>query len=390
MRYIQRTIIMAAFALAAMAAPASAQEPRECGTPASLADGWAVAAPADVAMDAKALCGLDAFISQWPGRNVHAVLIARHGKLVMERYYAGVDERMARPLGIVRFAADVKHDMRSVSKSVTSLLIGIALAEGRFPTLDSSVFDTFPQYGDLATPEKRRITFRDLLTMSAGLKWDESRGYADPLSNEYGLVEATDPFRYLLSQPMAAAPGTVYAYNGGATALLAAALAKGTGRSLNDYAREKLFVPLQVLDFDWDEMGVSHQLGAAGGLRLRPRDMLKLGQIMLTDGQWNGRRVLPPGWAAESATPRINGEGLYFYGYQWWLGRSFSRGHELTWTAAFGLGGQRLYIVPALDLVLAITAGHYGSGQGGSPLQAVIPSAILNGFVLPAVLRGSP
>ncbi|MBS0223330.1 MAG: serine hydrolase [Proteobacteria bacterium] len=118
----------------------------------------------------------------------------------MERYFDGSDESWGRPLGVVKFAPDVKHDVKSVSKSATSLLIGIALAEGKFPALDSPVLDVFPEYADLATPEKERITFRHLLTMSAGLAWDEDRPYADPLNDEMRMLEAPDPFRYVLSR----------------------------------------------------------------------------------------------------------------------------------------------------------------------------------------------
>jgi CubicO group peptidase (beta-lactamase class C family) len=371
---------MLVLALVACAAPVSAQEASTCDAPAATSDGWAIAAPGDVGLDPAKLCDLDAFLKQWPQQNVHAVLVARHGKLVVERYYDGADERWGRSLGVVHFAADVKHDVKSVSKSATSLLVGIALAEGKFPALDSAVLDAFPEYADLATPEKKRITFRHLLTMSAGLAWDEDRPFSDPLNNERGMLTATDPFRYILQQPVVASPGTVYDYSGGATSLLAAALVKGTGRTLQDYAREKLFVPLDINNFDWDDVGVSRKLGAHGSLRLRPRDLAKLGQLMLNDGRWNGRRVLPAGWAAQSAKPRINGEGLFFYGYQWWLGRSFANGRELTWVAAFGLGAQRVYVVPALDLVFAINTGHYAGSLG-----YLIASAILNRVVLPAV-----
>src|SRR5215207_8801111 len=128
------------------------------------------------------------------------------------------------------------------------------------------------------------------------------------------------------------------------------------------------------------DAGVSGKLGAFGSLRLRPRDAAKLGRLLLTDGQWNGKQVIPAGWTAESIKPRINGEGLFFYGYQWWLGRSFRNGAELTWAAGVGLGGQRLYVVPALDLVVMINAGHYRDG-----LQGPIPFGIFNRVVLPAV-----
>lgn len=367
-------------ALAALSVAAWAQDAPTCGAPKPIDDGWTTATPDAVGLDAGKLCGLDKLLDQWPDRNIHAVIVARHGRLVMERYFDGVDESWGRPLGVVRFGPDVKHDVKSVSKSATSLLVGIALAEGKFPALDSPVLDAFPEYADLATSERKLITFRHLLTMSAGLAWDEDRPYTDPLNDETRMLEAPDPFRYVLARPVIHPAGTVYHYSGGATSLLGEALVRTTGRSLQDYAREKLFTPLHIADFDWPGVGVSRKLGAYGSLRLRPRDMAKLGQLMLTDGQWNGRRVLPTGWAAESAKSRIKGDGLFFYGYQWWLGRSFLNGRELDWVAAFGVGAQRVYVVPALDLVFAINTGHYAGSLGYT-----IASAILDRVVLPAV-----
>ena len=312
--------------------------------------------------------------------NIHAVVVVRNGKLAMERYFAGEDERWGDMLGRVTYGPDVKHDLRSISKSATSLLIGIARSEGKFPALDSAVFDAFPDYADLRTPEKARITFRDLLTMSSGLAWDENRPWNDPRNNEREMIMAADPFRYILSQPVVFPPGTVYAYSGGGTSLLGETLARSTGRSLRDYARDKLFTPLDITDFEWLDAGVSGKLGAFGSLRLTPRDAAKLGRLMVTDGQWNGRQVVSAGWAAESIIPRLNGEGLFFYGYQWWLGRSLRNGAELAWAAGVGLGGQRLFVVPTLDLVVMISAGHYSGA-----LQGIIPAGIFNRIVLPAV-----
>src|SRR5215207_574523 len=371
--------LMLLAALLALCLPASAQDTKVCGAPVALNDGWSIASQAEVGLDAAKLCQLDAFIAQWPTANVHAVVVG-NGKLVMERYFAGEDERWGDKLGRVTYGPEVKHDLRSISKSVTSLLVGIARSEGKFPALDSSVFDAFPDYADLKTPEKARITFRDLLTMSAGLAWEENLPWNDPRNNEREMIMAADPFRYILSQPGAVPPGTVYAYSGGGTSLLGETLVRSTGRPLRDYAREKLFQPIDASDFEWLDAGVSGRLGAFGSLRMRPRDAAKLGRLLLTDGQWNGKQVIPAGWTAESIKPRINGEGLFFYGYQWWLGRSFRNGAELTWAAGVGLGGQRLYVVPALDLVVMINAGHYRDG-----LQGPIPFGIFNRVVLPAV-----
>jgi len=331
--------LMLSLMLLALCLPASAEDAKVCGAPVALNDGWTIAPQAEVGLDPAQLCQLDAFIAQWPKANIHAVVVVRNGKLVMERYFAGEDERWGDTLGRVTYGPELKHDLRSISKSATSLLVGIALGEGKFPALDSSVLDAFPDYADLRTPEKARITFRDLLTMSSGLTWNEDLPWQDPRNTEAGMVTATDPFRYILSP-----------YSGGGTSLLGETLVRSTGRSLRDYARDKLFLPIDAPDFEWLDAGVSGRLGAYGSLRLRPRDAAKLGRLLLTDGQWNGKQVVPAVWAAQSIKPRINGEGLFFYGYQWWLGRSFHNGGELTWAAGVGLGGQRLYVVPALDL----------------------------------------
>jgi CubicO group peptidase (beta-lactamase class C family) len=372
-----KSFLMLLLAVLAFSAEAHAQD---CpAPPVDLKDGWTRATPAEVGLDPARLCDLDAVLEQWPHRNIHAVIVVHRGKLVMERYFAGPDERWGWTIGDVKHAPDVKHDLRSMSKSVTSLLVGIASGEGKFPALDSAVFDSFPELAALATPEKRRITFRHLLTMSSGLAWDENIPYSSPLNSERRLIDSSDPMRFILEQPLSSAPGTFYNYSGGDTTLLAAVVARTTGKRIEDYARDRLFGPLDISDFDWVRMP-NGETAAASGLRLRPRDAAKLGQLMLDDGRWNGRQVLPRGWATESSQPRINGRGVFLYGYQWWLGRSLRANGQVDWVAAFGLGGQTLYVVPSLDLVVMVNAGHYSNA-----LQGIIPPAILNYVVLPAV-----
>jgi CubicO group peptidase (beta-lactamase class C family) len=278
----------------------------------------------------------------------------------------------------VEFSPETKHDIRSISKSVTSLLIGIAVSEDMFPSLGSSVVDYFPEYADLRTNKNARITFQHLLTMSHGLRWDENRSWKSQANNERQLLEAKNPYRYVLEQRMALPPGVLFNYSGGATSLLGAALKKAVSRRIDVYAREKLFEPLGITDVEWLSFTGSAEPAAFAGLRLRPRDLAKLGQLMADDGRWNGRQVLPAWWIAESTKPRVNAEGhvALYYGYQWWLGRSLLNGHDQTWTAGFGSGGQRLFIVPSLDLVVVVNAFDY---------RHSIPTAILNRFVLPAV-----
>jgi CubicO group peptidase (beta-lactamase class C family) len=177
---------------------------------------------------------------------------------------------------------------------------------------------------------------------------------------------------------MASSPGRVFNYSGGATTLLSAALAKAVGRGIDVYAKEKLFKPLGITDIQWLSFAGCSEIAAFAGLRLRPRDLTKLGQLMADGGRWNGAQVVPTWWITESTTPRLNvdGHGALYYGYHWWLGRSLLNGHDLTWIAGIGSGGQRLFVVPRLDLVVVVNAFD---------ARHSIPNAILNRFVLPAV-----
>lgn len=351
----------------------------DCQVPAARDDGWTIAAPETVGLDGVVLCAMVDRLRTWPDANVHSVLVARSGKLVFERYFSGADEIWGRSAGEVKFDATARHDLRSVSKSLTSLLVGLALQRGKIGSVDQPVVAFFPEYADLDTPERRRITLRHLLTMSAGLAWDETIPYSNPANSEVRMIFAADGERFALEQPVVAPPGRVYNYSGGATALLGAVVRKTTGQPIDQFAREALLGPLGVTDFEW--LGIPGKPpAAASGARMRPRDMLKLGQVVLAKGQWNGREVVPAAWIAESVAPHITGSGVYFYGYQWWLGRSLREGREVQWIAGFGLGGQRIFIVPDLDLVVVTTAGMYRS-----PLQGLVTMEILNQYALRAV-----
>jgi len=372
------SVLFAALALLAILLPRVARA-AQCEAPQASDDGWAVAAPASMGFDPDRLCALVPRLEAWTEADIHAVLVVRHGTLVFEHYFAGADERWGTSLGNVTYASDVRHDARSITKSVTALVLGITLGRGMIKgDLDTPVFDLLPEYADLRTPEKARITLRHLLTMSAGLEWDESIPYSDPRNSEIQMDFAPDPVRFVLSRPVAVPAGEVYNYSGGSATLIAAILKRATRRSLDAQARNLLFAPLGITDVEWirDPSGEPY---AASGLRLRPRDFAKIGQLVLAEGVWQGNQVVPAEFMRQATASQINGQGLYFYGYQFWLGRSLVDGHEIDWVAAVGLGGQRIFIVPALDLVAVVNAGLYRS-----ELQGWVPLVLLNRYVLKA------
>jgi CubicO group peptidase (beta-lactamase class C family) len=351
-------------------------EVQSCGMPTLLEDGWRMDASA---VDEEVLCKLVARLESPARPNVHAVLVVRGGKLVFEHYFAGDDERWGRWLGTVAFGPETIHDLRSVTKTVTALLVGAAIGRGFLAGVEEPVLKFFPEHADLRTPERDRIRLRHLLTMTMGIAWDEERPYTDPTNSEIQMSRAQDPLRYVLEQAVIAPPGEQYRYNGGATALLAAVVQRATGQPLEEFARTALFQPLGITQVEWIRLRDGNP-AAASGLRLRPRDLAKIGQMLLAGGVWEGHRVLSAEWVRELATPRVAGSELYFYGYQVWLGRSFAGGAEITWFAGVGLGGQRLFVVPDLDLVVVVNSGMYASA-----LQRTVPLEILNRVIEAAV-----
>jgi CubicO group peptidase (beta-lactamase class C family) len=385
---LRRLGLTALFLFAASAATAQIQQLAvgqrnlACGSPASLNDGWPTATPESVSLDGPRLCGIAARLAA-TNANVHAVVIVRHGKLVFEQYFNGDDQLWGTERGPHEFDASTKHDMRSVSKSVTSLLVGIAIDRELIRNVDEPVLKFFPDYAAVKTAGWDNITLRHLLTMSSGMQWDENRAWKDPQNDEPHLGNEADPFRYVLSKPIAAPPDTLWNYNGGGTDLLGNVIERVSGKSLETFAREALFAPLGISDWEWMKYRNEH-VSAAAGLRLRPRDAAKIGQLVLNKGAWGGKQIVSSKWIEQSVTPRFQAigyfGGLFYYGQQWWMGRTLSGDKDVKWIAAQGLGGQRIFIIPELDLVMVVTSGLYGSPrQGNAPLD------ILANFIIPSV-----
>ena len=317
---------------------------------------------------------------------LHALLVSQRGKIIFEHYEPGEDEdRSGKQLGIVNFAPDVPHDLRSVTKGVVSLLYGIALAEGKVPSPDAKLYAQFPEYADLASqPGRDRLTIAHVLSMTMGIEWDELNvPYGDPRNSEDAMDDAPDRYRYILSLPITGEPGTQWLYCGGATALLARLIARGTGMPLLDYARRTLFEPMGLGPADWAQSKDGEPI-AASGLRLLPQDMLKVGQLVLAGGEWLGRRFVSKEWVTKSTTPIVAIDQSRSYGYHWYMGNVAPSGgsQRRHWIGGFGWGGQRLFVLPELDLVVAINCGNYRkSGRE----QNEVTGAILVAVVLPLV-----
>src|SRR5579871_1838185 len=341
-------------ALAPFAAlPASAEG---CGGPVARDDGWPLASPDDGKLiDRDALCRIAEQLTS-SGANIHAVVVARGGKLVFERYFKGDEQVPGRFYGHrienVTFDADTLHNMQTASKSVMSLALGIAVDRGLIRSVNQPIFDFFPELSDLRSPEKDRIQLVHVLTMAMGLKWVEATAATGDYDNDEARMHmASDQCRYVLGLPVIGPAGQEFLYNTGALALVAAILRKAIGGPFDEFVRVNLFDPLGITRVEWERY--RGEVDAGGGLHLRPRDMAKIGQLVLAGGRWNDRQVVSKDWIEASTTAKLTATDDQSYGYLWWLGRARHNGHEVHWIGALGRGGQSIRIVPELDLVVA-------------------------------------
>jgi CubicO group peptidase (beta-lactamase class C family) len=282
---------------------------------------------------------------------LHGVVALRGGEPLVEWYGTGPDFSWGTPLGVVEFGPQTLHDLRSVTKSVTGLLYGIAHGAGLVPDPAEPLLAHFPQYPDLAAdPDRARLTVGHALTMSLGLEWREDLPYDSPANAEVAMELAADRYRYVLERPIVRPPGEKWSYCGGASALLGSLIADGTGKPLEEYARDVLFTPLGITAFEW-MTGDDGVASPASGLRMTPRDLARVGELVRT----GGAQVVPPEWLAGMVEPRLRTDWGAQYGYHWYVEDVEGR-RMLT---AAGNGGQRLHVVPELELTVAITAGNY-------------------------------
>jgi CubicO group peptidase (beta-lactamase class C family) len=322
---------------------------------------------------------LDAGIRSGLLRDVHAVVVSRAGQIVLERYYAGNDNAWGKPLGVVSFGPETLHDLRSVTKSIVGLLYGIALDRGLVPPPDAPLLGQFPEYPDLAAdPQLAHLTILHALNMTLGMQWDEQLPYTDPANSEIAMETAPDRDRYILTRPFVAAPGERWIYSGGAVALLGHIIAKGSGVTLPEFARQALFTPLGITAFEWAQ-GRDGVASAASGLRLRPLDLLRIGEMVLAGGAWGGTRIVPRAWLDASFTPAIGTDQGVQYGRLWYIGEGTTPALPGThrWIAGFGNGGQRLFMLPDAEVSAAMFFGGYDR-----PDQRVAPIRIWREIVL--------
>ena len=368
-KLVRKIVVAGAFVLCAFTAFSVAQE-------AGTSKDWPKATPKEFGIDPAKLAAFDADLASGKYGLVDSMLILRCGTAVFDKSYphdygqiygerakkeGPLNHDMHGPYNYFStnfhpfYNGSDMHTMQSVSKTVTSITIGIARTRNEFTaSLDAPIAQFFPGHKIANLDDrKKRITMRDLLTMTAGIEWHEDLTYDDP-KNSADIMEAShDWVQYVIDQPMANDPGKVFVYNSGATVLLAQIFKKVTGKNIDEYAAEHLFKPLGMRYF-WKHSPTGLP-DTEAGLYLSAHDLAKLGQLFLKGGMWEGKAVVSSAWIKDSVAPHVAVPGGdWKYGYQWWLQSIGSSPEDITWFAR-GFGGQQLIVLPEYDIVAVFT-----------------------------------
>ena len=322
-------------------------------------EGIPIASMAEVGIDSSFINKIDTAITNGTYPNIHSLLIVRDNKLVYEKYWPGKDQRWGDDLGLIEHKRDSLHDIRSISKSIVSACVGIAIEQGKIKSVDQKVFEFFPEYAKHDTGIRSALTIKHLLSMSSGIVWNEDIPYDNPENSEIRMTRSPNQVEYVLSQPMEFPPGQVWKYNGGTTQLLAAIIEKTTGKKVDEFAKEFLFQPLGVTRFEWIKYPDTDLPAAASGVRLRSRDLLKFGLLYNNGGKWEDKQVVSQEWIEKSFQSHVQRPGGGSYGYQFWLWQDTIENKIVPFVFGIGNGDQKIIFDKTHNLVIVVTAGNY-------------------------------
>ena len=329
-------------------------------------------------------------ISQGRYKEVHSMLIFKDDKLVFEEYFKGHKFKFDTTNHhgeLVTWDRTMLHNLMSVTKSIASVCMGIAIDNGFIGSVHQSIFDYLPKHQHLKKDGKDKITIEHLLTMTSGLDWNEwALPYANPENDSTKLYLVEDPVAFVLNKPLIDEPGKSFKYAGGNNVLLSEILKNATKMNIDEFSGKYLFEPLGIAPYYWSQYknGV---VDAAGSLEITPRDMVKIGVTFLNKGVWNGKQIISEHWVDKSAVSFPGNSwlnnwddhwGLRGYAYMWWTHQFVKSSKRLNMYYAAGWGGQYIMIIPELNTVVVFTGGNYLSYRP--------PFEILKKYVIPAFI----
>jgi len=308
----------------------------------------------------------EAFANTQQMSNLKSMVVIQNGSIIKEVFYG-------------TGGADLRHDVRSVTKSITSLLIGIAIDKGFIASVDQPLSEFIDTTNYTISTGKAGIKIRHLLTMTSGFEWDEMTSN-DAYNN---WVSAENQVQYLFDKPLAHTPGTYFTYNTAALHLLSVIITNASGMNTKDFAMKYLFEPLGIKEIEWETDNQGFNNGGSG-LEITPYDMVKIGQLMLNGGVFNGKTIVSQDYITQSMQSKISTQNTMMfssdYGYCWWLGQNEKRNYAF----ANGYGGQFIVVVPNLNVIVVATNDWSGIGATTANSQWNQTMDIILNLIIPA------
>ena len=351
--------------------------------PEQTGDGWETASLISVGLNIRPIAEMMDYLNGDSDHKIHSIIIIKDNKLVFEEYFHGylyVNNPPGADGEYILYDRNVIHFLASVTKSVTSVLVGIAISKGYINSVDDVLLNYLPQYSDILVDEKANITLKHLLTMTSGLAWDESTyPYGDYRNDITRLFYSTDPLRYILEKPLLTSPGTSFVYKGGDTNLLGGIIKTSSGLSVGTFAELNLFGPLGINEYIWEQFR-SGDYFTSGGLYLRPRDLSKIGSLFLNNGSWQGQQIISENWVTESHMEQVattSSPWAHAYGYQWWIKYFFAGTRIYKCYFAAGWGDQHLFIFPGQNMIVQFNGGDYSSSVSEYDSYSLVATYIL-------------
>ena len=356
--------------------------------PENINDGIDVSSLGEVNIDSTLIEKAVNDINRGKYKEVHSMLIFKDDELVFEEYFKGHKfkyDTTNHHGELVTWDRTMLHSIMSVTKSITSACIGIAIEKGFIESVHQSIFDYLPEYQHLNIDGKDKITIEHLLTMTSGLDWNEwALPYGNPKNDVIMMNYAEDPVTYVLNKSLIDEPGKSFKYAGGCNILLGEILKNATKMNIDEFSGKYLFEPLGIAPYYWSQYknGV---VDAAGSLKITPRDMTKIGVTFLNKGIWNGEQIISEHWVDKSAVSYPGNSwlnnwddhwGMRGYAYMWWTHQFVKSSKRINMYYAAGWGGQYIMVIPELNTVVVFTGGNYLSYRP--------PFEILKKYIIPA------
>ncbi|MBN1388820.1 MAG: serine hydrolase [Bacteroidales bacterium] len=361
----------------------------EYSAPENIGDGLEVSTLSVEELDENKFIEMMEALRSDPLHRIHSILVLKNGKLVFEEYFEGYalsHDPFGADGAIMTYNRDTDHYLASISKSITSALVGLAIDHGYIGSVNDKISVYLPEYSDVFTGEKTEISIEHMLTMRSGLPWDEhTYPIGHPLNDHTPLFNSEDPIRWVLERPMEYSPGERFVYNSGTTNVLAAIVEESSGYSLDEFLDHYLLNPLGIFNADYIFQIFSNgRFFASGGMFMSARELCKIGLVYLDNGRWKGNQIISSEWIQESQKERITFSGTHpfidSYGYQWW--RNTFEVQQKEYFAYFGLGWgeQVLFIFPGLDMIVQFYCGYFQTEP------EVYPANLVEEYILPALI----